>query len=167
MSKIDPKTRKILVFIKGWLNEPKDKTLREIAKASKVDGATLTRLLDGKNPNYHPKAGTLFRILAEIAGKFPLEIKDNILLSNLPCHGKGEIFNEIAREAAKLRESDVDLVFTCLAILKNREILNPKHFAALTGSMSMLQEELVRIKGPEVFINPINPQGVEINDDLN
>lgn len=169
MSKIDQKTSKVLDFIRNKIRAMPHGEKRSLAKACGIDAATITHLMDTENyPNYHPKVGTVLRILSNIIGTFPLEIKNNNIVSELVTINTEDIFVKFAKEVIGLANDDIELLFQFLAILKNRKELNPQHVDVLAGALSMLQEELIRKKGKTVLFNFLSEkERGGIQDELN
>jgi DNA-binding Xre family transcriptional regulator len=73
-------------------------------------------------------------------------------------HNKENNIQKIAREVDGLPYDDVELVFNFLGIVKNHDILNPDHYQALSGVISMLEDELVRKKGMDAIIKPASAE---------
>lgn len=165
MPKIDPKSRAIIDFVRSRLKALPKLGRYSFAKSAKVDPATITRLTDDKEPNYHPLFGTVFRILTELVGKPPLKISDGELLSNLPTYAMDEMLQKLTQGVKDLEETDIDLLFQFLAVVKNRRKLKPKRFFALTGALDMLQDELFREE--ERLVGPLLKDEEAEKDKLN
>lgn len=77
MSKIDPKTRAVLDFLRSRINEIPHAGRTELAKTAQVDPGTISRIApkEGENPNYHPKVGTVLRLIEQLLGEYPSKLR--------------------------------------------------------------------------------------------
>lgn len=151
MRPLDPRVKKILEFIRTYLEERKKAgwgSLMEFSRKCKVRQYTLSRILSG-DPNYEPKMHTILAILEGIFGKSPLEFEGKPLLIDISpdMRDMSELTLKLIQETTKLDPDGVDLLLRFLDILNFKEIIDKKYFASLVGMVLLLHEELTRKRG--------------------
>jgi DNA-binding Xre family transcriptional regulator len=80
-----------------------------------------------------------------------LEIDDLELIKLLPYANEAVIRRLEVAVAELPVKDDVALVFQFLAVLKHKNYLDPEYLQILTGTLKLLQKELVEKLGLEVF----------------
>ena len=113
---------------------------RDLAKAMGCSDSHVSQIRTGKRWAKRMEWETYRKVCKA------LEVDELELIKPPACANAG-IYSKLAKEMASLQNDDVTLVYMFLAILKNREVLNPDHFKIMDLAISWLHEELIQKRG--------------------